>query len=58
MPHSKGQQGQFSLRKALTAATTGGHGYMKRCYDNMRSELTEYGGIEQEKSYLLLPYTA
>jgi len=30
MLRSKGQQGQFSLRKALTVATMGGHSYMKR----------------------------
>lgn len=40
MLHSDGSQGQFSQRKALTVATTGGHSYMQRCYDNMRSELT------------------
>lgn len=28
-----------AMRKALTEATTGGHGYMKRCHDNMRSVL-------------------
>lgn len=27
------------MRKALTVATTGGQGYMKRCPDNMRSVL-------------------
>lgn len=27
--------------EALTVATTPGHSYMKRCYDNMRSVLTE-----------------
>lgn len=39
MRRSVGQQGQFSMRKALTAATTPGHGYMKRCHDKMRSIL-------------------
>lgn len=36
---SNGSQGQVLLRQALTVATTGGHGYMKRCHDKMRSEL-------------------
>ena len=44
MLRSKGSQGQFFLRKALTVATTGGHGYMQRCHDNMRSELPKYDG--------------
>lgn len=39
MLRSDSPQGQVSLRQALTAATTGGHGYMKRCHDKMRSEL-------------------
>ena len=45
MLHSKGQQGQVSMRQALTVATTGGHGYMKRCRDKMRSELPKYDGL-------------
>lgn len=44
MLHSNGQQGQLSLREALTVATTGGHSYMKRCYDNMRSERLNMAG--------------
>lgn len=35
----KGQQGQVSLRQALTAATTGTYDYMQRCHAKMRSEL-------------------
>ena len=45
MLHSNGQQGQVSMRQALTVATTGGHGYMKRCRDKMRSELPKYDGL-------------
>lgn len=33
------------MRQALTVATTGGHGYMKQCRDNMRSELPKYDGL-------------
>lgn len=44
MSRSNNPQGQVSLRQALTVATTGGHSYMQRCYDNMRSE--------QNKSYI------
>ena len=39
MLRSKGQQGQVSLRQALTVATTGTCGYMQRCHAKMRSEL-------------------
>ena len=39
MLRSKGQQGQVSLRQALTVATTGTRGYMQRCRAKMRSEL-------------------
>ena len=38
---SNGSQGQVFMRQALTVATTGGQSYMKRCFDNMRSELTK-----------------
>ena len=36
---SEGQQGQVSLRQALTVATTGTYDYMQRCRAKMRSEL-------------------
>ena len=46
MRRSIGQQGQFSLRKALTVATTPGHGNLKRCHDNMRSVLGAAGTLK------------
>ncbi len=45
MLHSIGQQGQVLMRQAITVATTGGHSYMKRCCDKMRSELPRYDGL-------------
>ncbi len=39
MSRSGSPQGQFSLRKALTVATTPGSGYLKRCRYKMRSVL-------------------
>ena len=39
MLRSEGQQGQVSMRQALTVATTGTHDYMQRCCVKMRSEL-------------------